>query len=56
MADGKDAPVLRVVGFNDDTKAVRGCNPDGHDYVEVPLSMMDSMRIEDKYKSRSTTG
>ncbi|KAJ7636668.1 hypothetical protein FB45DRAFT_1001677 [Roridomyces roridus] len=54
MADGKDAPVLRVVGFNDDTKAVfRACNPDGHEYVEVPWSRMDSMkwiaqRVEDK--------
>ncbi|KAJ7737758.1 hypothetical protein B0H16DRAFT_1571727 [Mycena metata] len=47
---------LRVIGFNEDTKGVfRTCNPDGHDYVEVPWSDMDSVkwiaqRIEDKIR------
>jgi hypothetical protein len=43
LAD-KDYPKLRVLGFNDDTKAVfRTCNPDGHEYIEVPWSGMDSL-------------
>jgi hypothetical protein len=43
LAD-KDYPKLRVIGFNDDTKAVfRTCNPDGHEYIEVPWSGMDSL-------------
>ncbi|KAJ7148095.1 hypothetical protein C8R43DRAFT_1069157 [Mycena crocata] len=55
VARTKD-PKLRVVGFNDDTKAVfRASNPAGHDYVEVPWSQMDSVkwiaqRIEDKIR------
>ncbi|KAF8173027.1 hypothetical protein K438DRAFT_1981217 [Mycena galopus ATCC 62051] len=55
LAD-KDCPKLRVIGFNDDTKAVfRTCNPDGHEYVEVPWSGMDSLkwiaqRLEDEIR------
>ncbi|KAJ7811881.1 hypothetical protein B0H14DRAFT_3479296 [Mycena olivaceomarginata] len=55
LAD-KDYPKLRVIGFNDDTKAVfRTCNPDGHEYIEVPWSGMDSLkwiaqRLEDEIK------
>ncbi|KAF8142519.1 hypothetical protein K438DRAFT_1784649 [Mycena galopus ATCC 62051] len=55
LAD-KDYPKLRVIGFNDDTKAVfRTCNPDGHEYVEVPWSGMDSLkwiaqRLEDEIR------
>ncbi|KAJ7761175.1 hypothetical protein DFH07DRAFT_771505 [Mycena maculata] len=45
LADN-DRPKLRVIGFNDDTKAVfRMCNPDGHDYIEVPWSTMDSVYL-----------
>ncbi|KAJ7246777.1 hypothetical protein B0H12DRAFT_1125738 [Mycena haematopus] len=52
----KDYPKLRVIGFNDDTKAVfRTCNPEGHDYIEVPWSDMDSLkwiaqRLEDEIR------
>ncbi|KAJ7677187.1 hypothetical protein B0H17DRAFT_1207236 [Mycena rosella] len=52
----EDSPKLRVVGFNEDTKAVfRTCNPEGHDYIEVPWSRMDSVkwiaqRLEDKIR------
>ncbi|KAJ7191963.1 hypothetical protein GGX14DRAFT_480800 [Mycena pura] len=55
LAD-KDYPKLRVIGFNDDTKTVfRACNPDGHDYIEVPWSGMDSLkwigqRVEDEIR------
>ncbi|KAJ7102713.1 hypothetical protein C8R44DRAFT_746698 [Mycena epipterygia] len=55
LADN-DCPKLRVVGFNDDTKAVFStCNPDGHDYIEVPWSTMDSVkwiaqRVEDEIR------
>ncbi|KAJ7748413.1 hypothetical protein B0H16DRAFT_1553337 [Mycena metata] len=51
-----DRPKLRVFGFNDDTKAVfRTCNPEGHDYIEVPWSTMDSVkwiaqRLEDEIR------
>jgi hypothetical protein len=42
--EGSDYPKLRVIGFNEDTKAVfRTCNADGHDYIEVPWSGMDSV-------------
>ncbi|KAF7351866.1 hypothetical protein MVEN_01148100 [Mycena venus] len=55
LADS-DRPKLRVIGFNDDTKTVfRTCNPDGHDYIEVPWSTMDSVkwiaqRVEDEIR------
>ncbi|KAJ7487230.1 hypothetical protein B0H11DRAFT_2014891 [Mycena galericulata] len=56
LADNDRSPKLRVIGFNDDTKAVfRTCNSDGHDYIEVPWSSMDSVkwiaqRVEDKIR------
>ncbi|KAF7368237.1 hypothetical protein MVEN_00143800 [Mycena venus] len=55
LAD-KDYPKLRVIGFNDDTKAVfRKCNPEGQEYIEVPWSGMDSLkwiaqRLEDEIR------
>ncbi|KAJ7760850.1 hypothetical protein DFH07DRAFT_815999 [Mycena maculata] len=55
MADKEDQK-LRVVGFNGDTKAVfRTCNPEGHEYIEVPWSSMDSVkwiaqRVEDQIR------
>ncbi|KAF7358601.1 hypothetical protein MSAN_01198700 [Mycena sanguinolenta] len=55
LAD-KDSPKLRVIGFNDDTRAVfRTCNPEGHEYIEVPWSDMDSVkwiaqRLEDEIR------
>ncbi|KAJ7670718.1 hypothetical protein DFH06DRAFT_1125013 [Mycena polygramma] len=46
MAD-KKGKKLRVIGFNEDTKAVfRTCNPKGHDYIEVPWDSMDSVVCE----------
>ncbi|KAJ6481330.1 hypothetical protein C8R47DRAFT_1135412 [Mycena vitilis] len=55
MAD-KKGKKLRVIGFNEDTKAVfRTCNSKGHDYIEIPWDSMDSVtwiaqRLEDKIR------
>lgn len=35
---------VRVVGYNDDTKAVlKACNEKGNDFIDVPYSMVDSV-------------
>jgi hypothetical protein len=44
LEKGPSPKLLRVVGFNEDTKTVfRACNPAGNDYIEVPWDMIDSV-------------
>ncbi|KAJ7262070.1 hypothetical protein C8J57DRAFT_1719637 [Mycena rebaudengoi] len=56
LEKGPSPKLLRVVGFNEDTKTVfRACNPAGNDCIEVPWDMIDSVkwiaqRVEDKIR------